>query len=89
MEAGSEVNARLDGGGGHIISIKANLWEQALAEARTLSGLLPICANCKKIRDDQGYWHRVEVYVSKHSGAQFSHGICPDCMGKLYPEFSK
>jgi len=59
---------------------------QALAEVRTLSGLLPICASCKKIRDDNGYWNEVENYIRKHSEAEFSHGICPDCMRKLYPE---
>jgi len=57
-----------------------------LARVKTLSGLLPICANCKKIRDDQGYWKQVEVYVGNHSEATFSHGICPDCFKKLYPE---
>lgn len=60
---------------------------QALAEVKTLSGLLPICAHCKKIRDDQGYWQSVEVYVRDRSDAQFSHGICPDCMRELYPDF--
>lgn len=59
--------------------------QEALAQVKTLSGLLPICANCKKIRDDQGYWHNVEVYVRDHSEARFSHGICPECMTKLYP----
>jgi YesN/AraC family two-component response regulator len=59
--------------------------EAALAQVRTLSGLLPICAACKKIRDDQGYWHQVEVYIRNHSQAEFSHGICPDCARKLYP----
>lgn len=60
----------------------------ALANVRTLSGLLPICASCKKIRDDKGYWNHVESYISKHSGAEFSHSICPDCAKKLYPEFA-
>ncbi len=58
----------------------------ALAEVRTLSGLLPICAHCKKIRDDQGYWHTVETYVRDHSQADFTHGICPDCLHRLYPD---
>lgn len=49
-----------------------------------LSGMLPICASCKKIRDDKGYWNRIETYIEKHSGAVFSHGICPDCLEKLY-----
>jgi GAF domain-containing protein len=60
---------------------------EALAQVKTLRGLLPICANCKKVRDDQGYWHSVEVYVRDHSEAEFSHAICPECMKKLYPWF--
>jgi hypothetical protein len=63
--------------------------QDALAEVRTLSGLLPICASCKKIRDDQGYWNQIEDYVSSHSQATFSHGICPECAKKLYPEYYK
>ena len=59
-----------------------------LDEVRELKGLLPICASCKKIRDDEGYWHEIERYVGSRSKAEFSHGICPDCMRKLYPEFS-
>jgi AmiR/NasT family two-component response regulator len=61
--------------------------QAALDQVRTLSGLLPICAACKKIRDDQGYWHQVESYIQEHSDAKFSHGICPDCARKLYPEY--
>jgi hypothetical protein len=60
--------------------------EATLASVKTLSGLIPICASCKKIRDDKGYWQQVEEYVSAHSTADFSHGICPDCMKKMYPE---
>ncbi len=60
--------------------------QDALSQVKTLRGLLPICANCKKIRDDSGYWRQVEDYVSEHSEADFSHGICPDCMRKLYPD---
>ena len=59
---------------------------RALEEIKTLRGILPICSNCKKIRDDQGYWQQVEVYVHDHTDAQFSHGICPDCIRKLYPD---
>jgi PAS domain S-box-containing protein len=59
----------------------------ALARVKTLDGLLPICSSCKKIRDDQGYWQQVETYVKKHSDAEFTHGLCPDCATKLYPEF--
>ena len=56
------------------------------ARAKILQGLLPICATCKKIRDDQGYWHQVENYICDHSGAIFTHSICPDCARQLYPE---
>jgi len=58
-----------------------------LAQVKKLSGLLPICASCKKIRNDSGYWQQVEVYVREHSEAEFSHSICPECARKLYPEF--
>jgi PAS domain S-box-containing protein len=60
--------------------------QDALDKVKTLSGLLPICASCKKIRDDQGYWQQVDVYIQDHSDAEFSHGICPDCARKLYPD---
>lgn len=60
--------------------------QKALIEVKTLGGLLPICANCKKIRDDIGDWHQLESYICKHSEAEFSHGICPECARKLYPE---
>ena len=58
----------------------------ALANVKSLSGLLPICASCKKIRDDKGYWSQVESYIQKHSEAKFSHGMCPDCLKKWYPD---
>jgi PAS domain S-box-containing protein len=61
--------------------------QNAMTEVKRLKGILPICAACKKIRDDQGYWIQVEVYIREHSEAQFSHGICPECREKLYPEF--
>lgn len=57
---------------------------QALSEVRQLQGIIPICASCKKIRDDQGYWHGVEAYIHEHSGADFSHGICPSCRKTYY-----
>lgn len=57
----------------------------ALNKVKTLSGLLPICASCKKIRDDKGYWNQIESYIHDHSEAQFTHGICPECMKNLYP----
>jgi DNA-binding response OmpR family regulator len=62
---------------------------QALDQIKTLRGIVPICMHCKKIRDDQGYWNQLELYVSDHTEAEFSHGICPECMPKLYPEFDK
>lgn len=58
--------------------------KKALGEIKTLSGLLPICAHCKKIRDDQGYWEFLESYIETRSDASFSHGLCPDCMDQLY-----
>ncbi len=61
--------------------------QKALSEVKKLSGMLPICSNCKKIRDDQGYWNQVESYIRKHTDAEFSHGICPDCAKSLYPEY--
>jgi len=61
----------------------------AFDQIKTLRGILPICANCKKIRDDQGYWKQVEVYVSAHTEAEFTHGICPECTEKLYPGFER
>ena len=70
---------------------KANLiieLQKSLSEIKQLSRILPICASCKKIRDDKGYWNEVEMYISDHSETQFSHGICPDCMRKLYPEIA-
>jgi hypothetical protein len=54
---------------------------------KVLKGLIPICSNCKQVRDDKGYWSQVETYISNHSEADFSHGICPDCMEKLYPDY--
>jgi len=61
--------------------------KDALDKVRTLSGMFPICASCKKIRDDKGYWNQIEVYIRDHSEAEFSHGICPECEKKLYPEY--
>lgn len=61
--------------------------KDAITRVRTLSGLLPICASCKKIRDDRGYWNQIELYIREHSEAEFSHGICPDCAKKIYSEF--
>lgn len=63
--------------------------KKALSEIKTLSGLLPICAHCKKIRNDEGYWEQIEGYIKEWSLAEFSHGICPECMNKYYPDIHK
>ncbi|KKM87647.1 hypothetical protein LCGC14_1266730 [marine sediment metagenome] len=63
--------------------------KDALDKVKTLSGFIPICANCKNIRDDKGYWTQIEEYIRDHSEAEFSHGICPECAKKLYPEYYK
>ena len=60
--------------------------QKALEEVKTLSGLLPICMHCKKIRDDKGYWNQIEGYIQKHSSAEFSHSICEECAEKYYPD---
>jgi len=60
--------------------------KKAFAEIKILQGFLPICSSCKKIRDDKGYWNQIESYIRDHSEAEFTHGICPDCIKKLYPD---
>lgn len=62
--------------------------QAAMAKVKTLNGLLPICASCRKIRDDRGYWQQVEDYIRMHSDADFTHSICPDCAKRLYPEYA-
>jgi phosphoserine phosphatase RsbU/P len=71
------------------LATKIKELRQALDQIKTLRGIVPICAWCKKIRDDQGYWNQVEVYVQHHTEAQFSHGLCPDCIKKMYPELEQ
>ncbi len=63
--------------------------KKALAEINELRGYIPICANCKKVRDDEGYWQQVEQYISERTDAQFSHSLCPECTEKLYPGLNK
>jgi hypothetical protein len=63
--------------------------QDALANVKRLSGMLPICASCKKIRDDSGYWKQIESYIREHSEAEFSHGLCPDCAEKQYAEYKR
>lgn len=68
---------------------KHTIIQQQLEQIKTLRGLLPICSHCKKIRDDTGYWETIEVYVRDHSDAEFTHGICPDCVETHYPELAE
>jgi AmiR/NasT family two-component response regulator len=75
LQAGNEARERL------ILEL-----QEALAQVKTLSGLLPICSSCKRIRDDEGYWNQLEAYIQDHSEVVFSHGLCPECAKKLYPE---
>ncbi|MCB9422423.1 MAG: hypothetical protein H6667_21650 [Ardenticatenaceae bacterium] len=63
--------------------------QTSLAKTKMLSGLLPICASCKKIRDDAGYWHQVEVYIRDHAEVDFSHGLCPDCSNDLAAQIAE
>jgi len=63
--------------------------KDALSQVKALSGLLPICASCKKIKNDKGHWEQMEIYIRNRSEVNFSHGICPECAEKLYPEYYK
>ncbi len=94
-----ELKVRIDSGL-RVLSLEQSLREkvieekrlvgelrEALDQVKRLSGLLPICATCKKIRDDKGYWNEIESYICEHSEADFTHGICPECAEKYYPEF--
>jgi hypothetical protein len=62
--------------------------DEAVGQVKMLRGMLPICAGCKKIRDDSGYWNQMESYISSHSEADFSHGMCPECIERLYPDYA-
>jgi len=85
-----ELRARVDVGR-RMVEMQQRLTEQveelrqAMKHIETLRGILPICSYCKKIRDDRGYWDQVETYLGRHSEAQFSHGVCPECMEKHFP----
>jgi hypothetical protein len=70
----------------HSLRSKQQDLKVALTEVKTLSGLVPICMTCKKIRDDTGYWNQLEAYISKHSEVEFTHGICPECLEKHHPQ---
>jgi PAS domain S-box-containing protein len=82
-----DITARKENEAEHDLLIRD--LQDALADVKSLSGLLPICSSCKKIRDDKGYWSQVESYIQKHSEATFTHGICPDCIKKLYPDLAE
>lgn len=87
-----ELRARIEVGRRMIemrfeLNEKVEELKQALEQVRTLKGIVPICANCKNVRDDQGYWNRVETYLNEHTEADFTHAVCPDCMKRLYPQF--
>ncbi len=69
------------------LEIQAKDLQSKLQEIKTLKSPLPICSTCKKIRDDEGYWHQVDTYIQEHTDTHFSHSICPECTKKLYPEF--
>ncbi|WP_339134846.1 MAG: hypothetical protein WGN25_16425 [Candidatus Electrothrix sp. GW3-4] len=69
-----------------LVEQRTQKLQEAMSQVKILSGFLPICASCKKIRDDKGYWSQIESYIREHSEAEFSHGICPDCAAKLYRE---
>ncbi|MBN2601228.1 MAG: hypothetical protein JXR87_04480 [Candidatus Marinimicrobia bacterium] len=69
------------------INVEKEKLEKSLKEIKTLRGMLPICSSCKKIRDDKGFWNEVDNYIADHSEAEFTHGMCPDCMKKWYPDF--
>lgn len=72
-----------------IAEERADKLQHTLDEIKTLRNLLPICAHCKKVRDDEGYWSELEIYFLKYSEIKFSHSLCPDCLAKLYPEYAE
>jgi hypothetical protein len=71
------------------LAAKIEELREALEQIKSLRGILPICMHCKKICDDRGYWNQLETYIRRYSEAQFRHGICPECLGKYYPELAK
>ena len=72
-----------------VMAIQVALFKVLYREIRILEGLIPICANCKKIRNEEDRWQHLETYIAEHSHSEFSHGICPECAQELYPEFYK
>ncbi|MCD4655837.1 hypothetical protein K8T06_18100 [bacterium] len=85
----SDINERKLYHAKELINKQKEELEIIIANNKLLHGMLPICASCKKIRDDDGYWRQVETYISKRTDTKFSHSICPDCMKKIYPEFTE
>jgi DNA-binding response OmpR family regulator len=71
------------------LAAKVKELQYALNDIKILRGIIPICANCKKIRDDKGYWNQVEVYIREHSEAEFTHSLCPECVHELYPDYEE
>lgn len=86
LERVQQINAELKESVSALESKNRELHD-ALGKVKLLRGLLPICASCKKIRNDSGYWNEIENYIAQHSEAQFNHGICPKCFAELYPEY--
>jgi len=82
LKRNAELNRTLE----HKVEQRTAKLKESIAQVKVLSGMLPICARCKKIRDDKGYWNKLESYIKQHSEAKFSHGICPECAKELYPE---
>ena len=72
----------------HSLNLRQTELKEALAEVKTLRGLIPICSSCKMIRDDKGTWNRIESYITEHSEAEFTHSYCNDCIRKLYPDLA-
>lgn len=87
MESSRYIFGRLLDEKNELLLQEKERLETALNEIKTLGGLIPICSNCKKIRNDEGYWEQVDIYLRKRSSAQFSHSICPGCVKELYPDF--
>jgi len=85
LRARVEVGCRMIGMQDQVAE-KIRELRQALEQIKTLQGILPICMHCKKIRDDAGYWEQVDAYVTRHSDVLFSHGVCPECMARHYPD---
>ena len=71
----------------NMVQVRTKELKKALAELKTLKGMLPICSHCKMIRDDQGNWNEIDDYIRNHSEAEFTHGICPKCLKKHYPDY--